>query len=97
MKPIPIFALFATTLIAVCLLLFELDLTTLKIQPKPYLNISAHPNPNLDSKTEIPKCPTFPIAKADNVGRLGNQLSTYVNHIALQWEYGKIIARKLKD
>ena len=34
-------------------------------------------------------CPKSPIAKADALGRLGNQISTYVNHISLQWEYGK--------
>ena len=65
-----------------------LDLAT---QTKQYLDVSTHTKPNLDSKTaKVPNtCPTSPIAKTDGLGRLGNQLATYVNHIALQWEYGK--------
>ena len=65
-----------------------LDLAT---QTKQYLDVSIHTKPNLDSETaKVPNtCPTSPIAKADGLGRLGNQLATYVNHIALQWEYGK--------
>ena len=51
-------------------------------------------NTLLRRKTESPEtdeksCPSGPVARAYPAGRLANQLSIYVNHIALEREYGK--------
>merc|ERR1711892_1479859 len=48
----------------------------------------SQPKPQSESGPADQDCPEHPVAKADALGRLGNQISTYVNHIALQWEYG---------
>ena len=53
-------------------------------------------NTLLARKTESPEtdeknCPAGPVARACPAGRLANQLSIYVNHIALEREYGKQI------
>ena len=40
--------------------------------------------PNLTAE----ECTYFPVARVEKLGRLGNQLSTYTNHLALQFTYG---------
>ena len=45
----------------------------------------------LTTKLITTRCPELPVAKVEPLGRFGNQLATYANHIALQWEYGNIL------
>ena len=88
-----IFVILLFLLITVSLLLFEINFdkelselsVTLRVDWKTKLEIfKSKPEEN-----DI--CPKTAIAKVDGLGRLGNQIATYANHIALQWEYVKII------
>ena len=51
---------------------------------------------NKDTRINI-TCPRTPVAKAEAVGRLGNQLSTFVNYLTLQHIYGKKLQSAMDD
>jgi len=83
-----IFLIAVAGIIAVYLLLFEISLSGGII-----VRVGVGLNTLLTRKTESPEtdeksCPAGPVARAYPAGRLANQLSIYVNHIALEREYG---------
>jgi len=94
MKEFKIFGIFLLFVFTVGLFMFEINFagelsvrlgfdwrTRQRNQPIIFATLTER-----EDKTN--NCPTTPIARAEAVGRLGNQIATYVNHIALQWEYG---------
>ena len=74
------------------LLLCKINLSgdvSVKVMLNMNTELFSQPKPQSESGPAAQDCPEHPVAKADALGRLGNQISTYVNHIALQWEYGR--------
>jgi len=86
MKLFMLFLILVASIITVYLLVFEKSLSGDIL-----VRVGVGLNTLLVKKTESPEvdsCPTVPVARADPYGRLANQLSIYVNHIALEREYG---------